>query len=61
MRELRRRRGLRPEGLAEQEITVPPAPVNGLLAGLFGSELMWLKHAPLPIGVSIVVIARRPA
>ena len=40
---------------------LPPEPVNALLAGLFGAELHWLKHAPLPIGVSIVVIAQRPA
>jgi hypothetical protein len=40
---------------------MPPGPINGLLTGLFGAELHWLKHAPLPIGVSIVVLARRPA
>ena len=39
---------------------MPPAPLNALLAELFGAELLWLKHAPLPFGVSIVVIARRP-
>jgi len=32
-----------------------------LLAGLFGAERLWLKRAPLPTGVSIVVIAQRPA
>ena len=45
---------------AADDDAMPPAPVNALLAGVFGSELFWLKHAPLPIGVSIVVIARRP-
>ena len=45
---------------AADDDAMPPAPLNGLLAGLFGSELLWLKHAPLPIGVSIVVIAQRP-
>jgi SAM-dependent methyltransferase len=39
---------------------MPPAPLNCLLAGLFGAELTWLRHASLPIGVSIVVIGRRP-
>jgi SAM-dependent methyltransferase len=41
--------------------SLPPAPVNNLLAGLFGSELHWLRHAPAPTGVSIVLIAQRPA
>ena len=40
---------------------VPAAPLNGLLAGLFGAERHWLKRASLPFGVSILVIARRPA
>lgn len=39
----------------------PPAPVNGALASLFGAERHWLRRASLPFGVSIVVIARRPA
>ena len=39
---------------------VPSAPINGLLGGLFGSELFWLRRGRLPIGVSIVVIAQRP-
>jgi SAM-dependent methyltransferase len=46
---------------AADDDAMPPAPINGLLAGLFGAELTWLKHAPLPIGVSIVVIAQRLA
>ncbi|HEY2709606.1 MAG TPA: methyltransferase domain-containing protein [Caulobacteraceae bacterium] len=45
---------------AADDDAMPPAPLNGLLAGLFGAELHWLRHVPLPIGVSIVVIARRP-
>ncbi|HVN00710.1 MAG TPA: class I SAM-dependent methyltransferase [Caulobacteraceae bacterium] len=45
---------------AADDDAMPPAPVNALLAGLFGAELTWLKLAPLPLGVSIVVIARRP-
>jgi SAM-dependent methyltransferase len=40
---------------------MPPAPLNGLLAALFAAERHWLRHAALPIGVSIVLIARRPA
>ena len=41
--------------------SMPPAPLNGLLGGLFAAERHWLAHAPLPFGVSIVLIARRPA
>jgi SAM-dependent methyltransferase len=39
---------------------MPSPAMNGLLAGVFGAELGWLKHASLPFGVSIVLIARRP-
>ena len=39
---------------------MPPAPLNRLLTGLFAAEGPWLRHAPLPTGVSIVLIARRP-
>jgi len=40
---------------------IPTAPVNGLLGAVFGSELAWLRRASLPFGVSILVVARRPA
>ena len=40
---------------------LPPAPLNGLLAGVFGAEVHWLRRASLPFGVSLVVIARRDA
>ena len=46
---------------AADDDAIPPAPLNGLLTGLFGIERHWLKHAALPTGVSIVLIARRPA
>ena len=45
---------------AADDDAMPPAPINSLLAEVFGAELAWLKHASLPVGVSIVVIARRP-
>jgi len=38
---------------------MPFAPVNGLLAGVFGAEVHWLRRASLPFGVSLLVIARR--
>ena len=46
---------------AADDDAMPPGPINSLLATLFGAELGWLKHAPLPFGVSIVLIARKPA
>jgi SAM-dependent methyltransferase len=46
---------------AADDDAMPSAPVNGLLAAVFGSELGWLKHASLPTGVSILLIARRPS
>ena len=46
---------------AADDDAMPPAPINAVLTGLFGAELHWLRRAPLPIGVSIVVIAQRPA
>lgn len=39
----------------------PSAPLNGLLAGVFGAEAHWLRRASLPFGVSLLVIARRGA
>lgn len=45
---------------AADDDAMPPAPLNSLLTGLFAAERHWLAHAPLPIGVSIVLIARRP-
>jgi len=37
---------------------MPAAPLNRLLTGLFAAEGPWLRHAPLPTGVSIVLIAQ---
>jgi SAM-dependent methyltransferase len=44
---------------AADDDAMPPAPLNRLLAGLFAAERHWLRHAPLPTGVSIVLIARQ--
>ncbi len=38
-----------------------PAPLNSLLAGLFGGESHWLKHGSLPFGVSLVGVLRKVA
>jgi SAM-dependent methyltransferase len=46
---------------AADDDAMPSAPINRLLTGLFGAELGWLRRASLPVGVSIVLIARKPA
>ena len=46
---------------AADDDAMPPEPFNGLLAGIFASEAAWLRRGSLPIGVSIVLIARKPA
>jgi len=44
---------------AADDDAMPPPPINSLLTALFAAERHWLAHAALPIGVSIVLIARR--
>ena len=55
-----RRRGLRPESHAQQEISVPPAPVNALLSGLMWIESLWLRRFDEPFGSSLLCLARKP-
>ena len=46
-------------GSTEADDDAMPAPaLNRLLTGLFAAEGPWLRHAPLPTGVSIVLIAQ---
>ena len=59
-RALQRRRGLRSETAAHQEITVPPAPVNALLAGLLLAEGAWIRWFDAPAGSSLLCLARKP-
>jgi SAM-dependent methyltransferase len=59
-RTLQRRRGLRDEKAAHQEITVPPAPVNGLLSAALLAEAMWLRIFSVPAGSSLLCLARKP-
>ena len=40
---------------------MPGAVLNGLLRRLFSAERLWLRAASFPFGVSILVIAQRPA
>jgi len=45
-------------GNAGAELSLPPAPVNTLLARVFASERHWLRMG-LPLGVSLVVLAKK--
>ncbi len=49
--------GIRPE--SENNITV--SALNGVFGKLFGAERFWLRNLNFPFGVSIVVVARKPA
>ena len=62
-RALQRRRGLKAESEqeAQHEISVPPAPVNGLLTGVMMLESAWLRLFDLPFGSSLLCLARKPA
>ncbi len=48
--------GLKPE--SENNITI--SGLNGVFGKLFGAERFWLKHFNFPLGVSIVVVAKKP-
>jgi SAM-dependent methyltransferase len=49
------------ETKARQEISVPWAPVNGMLTGLLLLESVWLRRFDNPAGSSLVCLARKPA
>ena len=49
----------KPAREADGVLSVPPAPLNALLKGIFGSEAALLPRIRLPFGVSIVVVAEK--
>ena len=59
-RTLQRRRGLRSETLAQQEIAVPVAPVNALLSTMLLAESAWIRWFDAPAGSSLLCLARKP-
>jgi SAM-dependent methyltransferase len=61
MRTWQRWRGLSTEERAGQDITVPSAPVNALLAAALGLESAWVRHFDNPFGSSLICLARKPA
>jgi SAM-dependent methyltransferase len=46
---------------ADTDITVPIGPLNLLLTMLVSAEAALVRHVPMPIGSSLLVIARKPS
>lgn len=59
-RAIQRRRGLRDEGEAQREISVPPEPINAALSLLLLLEGLWLRLFNAPAGSSLLCLARKP-
>jgi SAM-dependent methyltransferase len=59
-RALQRRRGLKREEEAQQDITIPPAALNGLLTALLRAESLWIRSFDAPFGSSLLCLARKP-
>ena len=61
-RAFQRRRGLvaEHEAQAQQEITVPAAPINTVLAALLLLESLWLRRFDEPFGSSLLCLAKKP-
>jgi SAM-dependent methyltransferase len=60
LRILQRARGLRHESEVQQEISVPPEPINMLMTGIVGLESIWLRWFDVPFGSSLLCLARKP-
>ena len=45
---------------SQEEICVPPAPVNALLSGLLAVEAAALRVVNMPVGSSLIAVAERP-
>ena len=48
-------------GRESADDAMPPKPVNAILKGVFGLEAGLIGRLPLPFGVSLVAVLRRPA
>jgi SAM-dependent methyltransferase len=45
---------------SDREISVPPTPVNALLSGVLAAEAATLRLVNMPLGSSLLVLARKP-
>jgi SAM-dependent methyltransferase len=43
----------------DSDISVPPAPVNGMLSSLLGAEAALARRVGMPVGSSILLVARK--
>lgn len=59
-RALQRARGLSNEEHADQEISVPAAPVNAALTAALTIESLWLRVIDNPFGSSLLCLATKP-
>jgi SAM-dependent methyltransferase len=59
-RTLQRRRGLKREHEAQQEIAVPPEPLNLMLSALLWVESLCIRGFNAPAGSSLLCLARKP-
>lgn len=59
-RAVQRRRGLSDEQQADQEISVPAAPLNAALTAALKVESWWLRVGSSPFGSSLLCLARKP-
>jgi len=60
---LQRRRGLvtsDEDAVAAREMSVPPAPINALMTGVLAIETRLARVVDLPIGSSLLCLARKP-
>lgn len=46
---------------ADTDIAVPPAPINAILSALLDVEAAIARRVEMPIGSSLIVVARKPA
>lgn len=60
VRSFQRFAGLKQGAEARGEITVPPRPLNAALSGLLRAEAALVRHVDMPIGSSLLCLARKP-
>ena len=58
-RAIQRARGLSDEQHADEEISVPAAPVNTAMTALLKAESLWLRVGNNPFGSSLLCLARK--
>ena len=56
-----RRDATSPDGEGDWEMSIPPAPVNAALTSMLGIEAAVSRLVPMPVGSSVLVVARKPA